>query len=161
MKTRNPNQWKRAFLAGLAILCIAFWSMHPAAAQDNKTAGGLTVYLGVIPAAIVRAPPPHSADQAMHGGIPRHDHQYHVVTAIFDAATNARVSDATVTAQVSGLGLSGTTRTLEPMEIAKTTTYGNFFNLPGADLYTIRLTIQRPGSQRLVVLDFKYDHRRP
>ena len=32
--------------------------------------------------------------------------------------------------------------------------------LPGADLYTIRLTIRRPSSQRSVVLDFKYDHRR-
>ena len=49
---------------------------------------------------------------------------------------------------------------LARMEIANTTTYGNFFNLPGADLYTIRLTIQRLGSQRPVVLDFKYDHRR-
>jgi len=142
------------------MLCIASASTSPAAAEDYKTAGGLAVYLGVVPAAMVKGPPPHSAEQPMHGGVPRHRHDYHVVAAVFDAVTNARVSDATVTAQVSGLGLSGTTKTLEPMELAKTTTYGNFFNLPGADLYTIRLTIQRPGSQRPVVLDFKYDHRR-
>jgi hypothetical protein len=142
------------------MLCIVFWSVQPAAAQDNKTAGGLTVYLGVVPAEMIRGPSPHSAEQPMHGGAPRHRHQYHIAAAVFDAVTNARISDATVTAQVSGLGLSGTTKTLEPMQIADTITYGGFFDLPGADLYTIRLMIQRPGSRRPVVLDFKYDHRR-
>ena len=148
---RNKSQWKMEFLVGLAMLCIATTS--PAAAEDYKTAGGLAVYLGVIPAEMVKGPP-------MHGGTPRHGHAYHLVAAVFDAATNARVSDAAVTAQVSGRGLSGAAKALEPMEIAKTTTYGNFFDLPGADLYTIRLTIQRPGSQHPVILDFKYDHRR-
>ena len=155
---RNPSQWKMAFLVGLAMLCVALGSTS-AAGQDYKTDGGLTVYVGIVPAEMVKGPPPHSAEQPMHGGAPRHGHQYHVVAAVFDAATNARVSDATVTAQVSGLGLSGTSKTLEPMQIANTTTYGGFFDLPGADIYTIRLTIRRPGSQRPVVLDFKYDHR--
>ena len=48
---------------------------------------------------------------------------------------------------------------VESMEIAKTISYGGFFDLPGAALYTIRLAIQRPGSQPFV-LDFKYGHRR-
>jgi hypothetical protein len=43
----------------------------------------------------------------MHGGAPGGSHDYHLVTAIFDAASAARVSDATVIAKVSGLGLSG------------------------------------------------------
>jgi hypothetical protein len=158
MRDRNQSSW--AFFAGLAILCIVLVTPGPAPAQDYKTDGGLTVYLGVIPAEMVKGPPPHSAQQPMHGGAPKHGHQYHVVAAVFDAATNARVSDATVAAQVSGLGLSGTTKTLEPMQIADTTTYGGFFDLPGADIYAIRLTIRRPGSPRPVVLDFKYDHRR-
>lgn len=150
---RSPSRWKRAFLAVLAMFCIASVTPSPAAGQGYKTDGGMTVYLGVIPAEMVKGPP-------MHGGAPRHGHQYHIVAAVFDAATNARVSDAAVTAQVSGLGLAGTTQSLEPMRIADTITYGGFFELPGADIYTIRLTIQRPGSARPVILDFKYDHRR-
>jgi hypothetical protein len=59
-----------------------------------------------------------------------------------------RVSDATVTAKVSGLGLSGAEKVLEPMAIANT-----------IDLYTIRVTVKRPGSQTPVVLEFRYDHR--
>ena len=46
------------------------------------------------------------------------------------------------------------------MEIAGTITYGGFVNLPGRDLYTVRLTIERPSPARAIVVDFKYDHRR-
>ena len=143
------------------ILSALLWASDPAAAQtgEPKTSGGLTVYLGVVPAEIVKGPSPHSAEKPMHGSIPRGAHEYHIVAAVFDAATNARVSDAAVTAQVSGLGLSGSTKKLEPMEIAGTTTYGVFFNLPGRDLYTVKLTVERPGGARPVTFQFKYDHR--
>jgi hypothetical protein len=95
----------------------------------------------------------------MHGRIPKGPHEYHVVAAVFDTASGARVSDAAVTAQVSGLGLSGTSKKLGPMEIAGTTTYGGFFNLPGRDRYTVKLTIERSVGAKPVVLEFKYDHR--
>ena len=146
-----------AIIALLSFLCVA----GPPAAQsgESKTNGGLTVYLGVVPAEIVKGPSPHSAEKPMHGRIPRGAHEYHVVAAIFDAATDARVSDAAVTAKVSGLGLSGGSKTLEPMEIAGTTTYGAFFNLPGRDLYTVKLTVERPGVARPVTFQFRYDHR--
>jgi hypothetical protein len=133
-------------------------------AQEYKTAGGLTVYLGVLPAEMVKGPGPHSAERPMHGGTPRGGHEYHIVVAVYDSASKTRISDATVTAKVSGRGLSDPQKTLEQMKIAGTITYGDtitygaFFNLT-ADLYTIRLTVQRPRSQP-VVLDFKYDHRR-
>jgi hypothetical protein len=119
----------------------------------TRTAGGLTVYLGVMPAEIVKG------QAIMHGGVPAGPHEQHIVVAIFDAASSGRVSDAAVTAKVSGLALSGSEKTLEPMNIANTVTYGGFFNLPGADLYTISVAVRRPGSQQPVVFDFKYDHR--
>lgn len=131
------------------------------AADDyTRSADGLTAYLGVMPAEIVRGHPPGHPEQAMHGGTPKGSHQYHVVAALFDSASGARISDATVTAQISGLGLAGSKAKLEPMEIAGTISYGGFFNLPGRDLYTVRLTIERPGAARAVELNFKYDHRR-
>lgn len=138
------------------LISTAQWIHTSTAAEEApyKTAGGLTVYLGVMPAEIVKGHP------AMHGGTPRGAHQYHVVVAIFDAGSGARVSDAAVATKVSGLGLSGPVTTLEPMKIADTTTYGTFVNLPGTDLYTIELTIRRSGSMEPVVVEFKYDHRR-
>ena len=152
----------RKCLVTLTLLSLVL--LPPAFAADRgglrKTVGGLTVYLGVIGAEIVKGPPPHSAERPMHGRIPKGAHEHHVVASIFDAATKARISDATVTAQVSGVGLSGPRKKLEPMEIAGTTTYGAFFDLPGRDLYTVKLTIGRPGAGQPVVVDFRYDHRR-
>ena len=135
-------------VGALVTLGVIFGVLNGIAAAaepgESKTSGGLTVYLGVVPAEIVKGPSPHSAEQPMHGRIPRGPHEYHVVAAVFDAATGARVSDASVTAQVSGLGLSGPSKKLEAMEIAGTASYGAFFNLPGRDLYRIRLAIERP-----------------
>ena len=131
-----------------------------ASSGEVKTSGGLMVYLGVVPAEFVKGPTPHSAERPMHRRIPRGPHEYHVVAAIFDAATSARVSDASVTAQLSGVGLSGTRKNLEPMQISGTTSYGAFFSLPGRDLYMIRLAIMRPGITQPVTIDFRYDHRR-
>lgn len=127
---------------------------------DYKTVGGLSVYIGVVPAELVKGLPSHqSSEPPMHGGIPHGSHQYHVVAAIFDSASGARISDATVTAQISGLGLSGSQQTLDPMKIADTTTYGGFVYLP-SDVYTITLTVKRLGSEQPVILNFTYDHRR-
>ena len=150
-----------------AMVVMALWvsvapSRRPATAADNgqfKTTDGLAVYLGVVPAEIIKGPPPHSAERPMHGHIPKGAHEYHIVAAVFDATTSARVSNASVTAQVSGLGLSGPSKMLEPMEIAGTTTYGGFFDLPGRDLYTVKLSIERSGGARPVIMQFKYDHR--
>ena len=122
--------------------------------EYKRSADGLTAYLDVMPAAFVKG------HQTMHGGTSDGPHEYHIVAAIFDQAGATRVSDATVMAKVSGLGLLRHEAKLEPMNIADTSTYGAFFYLPDVDVYTIELTIQRPGSQQPVILDFNYDHRR-
>lgn len=155
---------KRNLGFAFATLCLfaISWSSMAAAADDApyKIAGGLAVYIGVVPAEIVKGHPSQHTEKTMHGGAPKGAHKYHVVAAFFDATSSARVSDASVTARISGLGLSGEEKKLEPMEIASTVTYGEFFDLPGRDLYTIGLTIERPGQPKPVNLEFKYDHRR-
>ncbi|MGY3616380.1 hypothetical protein [Bradyrhizobium sp. USDA 10063] len=152
-----------AFLASLAFgLPLTGASVTAVAAETelSKTAGGVTVYLGVVPAQIVKGlSAGSSSERPMHGGIPKGPHEYHLVAAVFDAASGARVSDAAVTAEVAGLGLSGNRKKLEPMQIAGTTTYGGFVDLPGFDLYTVKLTIERSAAAP-AVLQFKYDHRR-
>lgn len=124
---------------------------------QSKTTDGLIIYFGVMPAAIIKGLPAHAAEPPMHGSAASGAHEYHMVVAVFDAATNARISDAIVIAKASGLGLSGPEQTLEAMKIADTVTYGTFFDLP-PDLYTISLSIQRPKSQPVTV-NFTYDHR--
>ncbi len=146
-------------LASLSTISVS--SQVVAAENDmSGTAGGVTVYLGVVPAEIVKGL--HAigtSERPMHGRIPEGPHQYHLVAAVFDVASGTRISDAVVTAEVSGLGLPGSKMMLEPMQIAGTTTCGGFVDLPGRDLYTVKLTVER-GRASPALLQFKYDHRR-
>src|SRR6516165_3698729 len=95
----------------LAVLFVSFGlggGVFTAGSDQMKAAGGVTVYLGVVPAEIVKGlPATGTSEQPMHGGVPKGPHEYHVVAAVFDVASGARISDAVVTAQISGLGLSG------------------------------------------------------
>jgi hypothetical protein len=160
----NLQILKRNLGFAFATLCLfaISWSGIATAADDApyKLADGLAVYIGMVPAELVKGHPSQHAEKTMHGGAQKGAHEYHVVVAIFDATSGARVSDVSVTAQISGLGLSGAKKKLDPMEIASTVTYGAFFDLPGRDLYTIGLTIERPGQPKPVTLEFKYDHRK-
>lgn len=145
-------------LAAIGLLAV----VAPAFAQDLtpfKIAGGLAVYLGVIPAEMITGHPKGHAEAEMHGGVPSGRHVHHVMVAIFDDASGQRITDAVVTASVAGLGLAGTEKTLEPMTVADAVTYGTYFDLPGRDRYRVRIEIARPGTARPVKVEFEYDHQ--
>jgi hypothetical protein len=123
-----------------------------------KTVAGLVVYLGVLPAAIIQGHVKDHPEETMHGGIPRGPHAYHVMVAIFDAVTGERMEKATVQARVTPLGFATVTRELEPMVIAGTVTYGNYFTMRGADPYRIEFSITPAESATPVTLEFSYEH---
>ncbi len=149
---------RAAFLGTLLAFCTFIYTAKAVDDAQFKTVDGLAVYLGVVPAAIVKGHPSGHTEQTMHGGVPVGRNEYHIVVAVFDVATSARISDARVIAEVSGLGLAATRRALEPMMIAQTITYGGFFDLPGRDIYTVKLEIQRPDGKPVPVT-FTYDRR--
>lgn len=154
----SPVHWSALFIALLVILAIvalptAGWGLE---AGQTKTEHGLTVYLGLLPAEIIRGHPKSHPESTVHGGPPRGEHAYHIVAAIFDAASGARIGDAKVMARVSSLGLAGQRQPLEPMSIADTISYGNYFSLSGKGPYRIDLEIARP--QGVVKISFDYRH---
>ena len=107
-------------------------------------------------APISKYPPAH-VERAM-GPISVDGSQYHLVVAIFDATTGARLSDATVGAEIFPQNQPATMVKLEPMRIADTTTYGGFFQAPDAHHYTIQLTIRRAAKREPVIVTFEYSH---
>ena len=151
-----PKWFRMVWLGLLFVLLVIASAAHAVDTGQTKSADGLTVYLGVIPAEIIRGHPPGRPERLAHGGPHGGRHSYHVVVAIFDAATGARVTDAKVSAQVASLGLGGPTRELEPMTIADTVTYGNYFSLPGKGPYRIHIAIER--AQKVTKMTFDYDH---
>lgn len=132
-------------------------SLPPDAFEPVRTAGGLTVYLGVLPAALIRG---HDAGTpgAMHAAPDTTPATHHVMVAAFDAAGGARITDATVTATVADRGGAPATRRLEPMTVAGAATYGSFFALAKGDApVAITIRIERAG-QAPVRVEFAYRH---
>lgn len=164
LSSRINRGWTRRLAVLAALVAAAFWlaAITPSHAANHnfRTAGDIGVYLGVVPAQIVLGHPPSHPEQTMHGGVPGGRHEYHILVAVFEQPSGTRVTDAEVTAKVSGEGhIGGTNLKLEPMTIADAVTYGNFIALPGSDRYTIDVHVRRPGKAEENVT-FSYRHGR-
>lgn len=156
MYARSMNTfWQAALvLIGVAVVNAV------AAAADNpenfQVVDGVAVYLGVMPAQIVQGHPGTHPEAGMHGGVPARGHRDHVVVALFDDATGERIENAQVSGSVMELGLGGERKNLEPMRIADTLSYGNYFHMPDSGIYHIRVRIRRPGAADV---EAKFTHR--
>jgi hypothetical protein len=138
---------------------LAFTTLSAAAVTEyEKHADGLAVYLGVMPAQLLRGNADAAHLATMHGGLPSGSGSHHVVVSIFAERTGRQIDDASVEAGVGLLGLGETRRRMEPMKIADTTTYGNFFPMTGAGPFVVRVTIRRPGQDHATQVQFNYAH---
>lgn len=125
---------------------------------DSKVVGNVLIYVGVLPAPIVRGHPATHSEASMHGGVPSRSDQYHVVIALFDAKSYQRISKAEVSARVSEVGMASENKKLEPMTIADTITYGNYFRMAGRGPFEIALAIKLPGSSEVIKATFEHRH---
>lgn len=144
----------------VALLCVLGATSSGIAEESlgARTASGLTVYLGVLPAAMIQGTTQEHAEVA-HGDVPRGPHAYHVVTAVFDAESGKRIEDAAIEARVTPLGLVPVTRRLDRMIIAGTVTYGGFFTMRGDVPHRIAFAVTTPRRPEPVVVEFRYEHR--
>lgn len=150
----------RVSVRGAAVFVAMMLAIGAALGNDGyQKSDGLAVYLGIVPAALVRGHPSSHAEGTMHGGPGTAPHQQHIVVAVFGAETGARVENARVSATVASLGHVGRqTVQLEPMKIANTITYGAFVKLSGNDRYEIVVEISAPGRSRPVSVTFSSEH---
>ncbi|MBY0563877.1 MAG: hypothetical protein K2P58_06795 [Hyphomonadaceae bacterium] len=119
-----------------------------------QTADGVTAYLGVTSSALIAAHAPDHAERRMHAG--RGTGNAHVMVALFDAETGARIEDAAVDASLRGERHRGSRQLrLEPMRIENVVTYGAFTTL-GRDRYHLTIKARRPDRPP-ARLTFVYD----
>lgn len=143
------------------LLATALLIASPAGAADYyKTADGMAVYLGVLPAELVLGHSPEHPEKQMHGGVPRGKRQHHIVIALFDSRNGERITDADVSARVQELGLAPISKKLEPMTIDKTVSFGNYFALSAPGPYRIDVEIRRHGAPKPITVRFDYSHPR-
>ncbi|MBA2655321.1 MAG: hypothetical protein H0U71_09710 [Gammaproteobacteria bacterium] len=124
-----------------------------------KEVDGVVIYLGALPAQMILGHGKEHPESKMHGGIPTSTHRYHLLVSLFDNATGQRITDADVTATVEEIGLTSETKTLEPMKIVNTITFGNYFKIDSQNLYRIIIQIRRIGTQqKMIKAEFTQEH---
>jgi hypothetical protein len=146
-----------SLLAAIAMAGVLGCGPEGSLPRSEQTVGGVTVYLGIVPAALVQGHSTTPGDpQALHGGAQPGTGSHHVMVALFNAGTGARITDARVRASVDG---RPSEKSLEPMEVNGLMTYGNFFALGGRGVRRIRVEILRAGKPAPIEADFAYEHQ--
>jgi hypothetical protein len=152
MDTRRTAKQLRA-AAAAAALALAAPALTGEAGGYRETED-MAVYVGILPAEMIKG---HTI---VHGGRTGTETQEkHLVVALFDRDSGERIEDARVSARVQQKGRQTTSRELEPMEIAGTITYGNYFAFPEEADYRVRLAITRSDGAS-EELDFDHAHFR-
>ena len=126
--------------------------------QNYKVVNGVAIYYGIIPADIVQGYPKESPERSMNGGVPSGENYIHLIVALFDNTTGKRIGNAEVTATVGELTLHGETKKLDPIYMANTITYGNYFKMDGQNTYSIVINIHRPGVSEVTEAKFTYEY---
>jgi hypothetical protein len=131
---------------GLVVTVPLTGCRRPPESGQSQVVEGLRFEYGLAPAAVVGAHPGDHPEATMHGGVSGQANRYHVVLALFNAASGARVGDAEVTMGLSGPGHPGVGGpTLEPMIIEGQASYGGYVVLPKASRYDLAFYVRRPG----------------
>lgn len=107
--------------------------------RAHKLVAGTDIYLGLLPA----------ADKGAG--------YYHVSIVLRDHASKAEIKNAQVEARVANL-MTGETKELEPATVNKAFSYGNYFQMPGKDPYTLTLKIRKPGAPAPFEAKFDLKH---
>lgn len=154
MKNRTTGAELYRWLGALLAIAVVM----PVGAQPHQqVVDGVAIYLGIVPAQVVRGHDPKHAERQMHDGAPAGEN--HLVAALFDDKSGKRITDAEVTAKVSGKGSPAIEKRLEPMEVAGATSYGGYFYMAGAGPYRIELRIHLTGAQRPIRAIFNWSRR--
>lgn len=156
----NTSLLKIRLLLSWLALVIAAFTGTASATDYYKTAGNVTVYLGVLPSELVQGHSPEHPENINHGGAPFAKRSHHVVVAVFDTKDGRRITYAEVTARVGEIGLAPVSKKLEPMTIDKWVSYGNYFAMASPGPYRIDVEVVWPGSSSPVKTSFKYSHPR-
>ena len=127
----------------------------PPAAPDpyRKVVEETEIRIGIVPAESLRGRP----EGAMHGGVPSGRSYFHVNVSLHDSKSGVEVKAAEVQARVAS-PLSGETKVMDAMTSGSATSYGNYFQMPGNEPYTV--TIQFRLKKDSPQLQARFDVKR-
>ena len=138
----------------LALAALAVFVALPAAAQQMKTVDGLVINIGIAGAIHVEhVDAQHGVHKGGHGsGV------QHIVVAIAEHKTGARVADAAVTIEVKDPKGVRQKKPALAMVTAGFPDYSEVFDFGWSGKYTVRVLVQRKGTTRPVEAAFTVNH---
>jgi cytochrome c5 len=120
----------------------------PATARDpnHRTIGGVDLHLGIAPAASAAVSQPRPSGAGY----------YYVNLSLRDVASGVYIKDAQIEARAANALTGGDAKKLEPMTLAESVSYGNFFRMQGKEPYVITVRVRRPDAAPIEAkFDFK------
>ena len=165
--TSSSTGWKSLAAGATLALALAPTPSSAGVVDGVKTVDDVTIYLGVVPAGIVRG---HEAelDAAVRSGLPRSSvHNLHIVAAVFNKANGARLENIQVRARIQEVGAPhgrqprSRTLPLQPMSVNGALTFGAFTTLGGWQDATFMIDVIRPSRSprhRMTTAAFEYSH---
>ena len=142
-------------------LALAPASASAGVVDGVRTVDDLTIYLGIVPAAIVRAHPPAHEERRMHGGGSAGLHEVHLLVAVFSRATGDRLRDVRVIARLHGTNANRWTVPLRPMTVNGVLTFGGYTSLGLEDDVMVSVDIVRANRTlrtATTTAQFEYRH---
>jgi hypothetical protein len=131
---------RRAGAASSLLIAMALLGCGRApSAGQSQVVDGLRFDYGVVQSETVAEHPSDHLERAMHQGPPAAPDSYHVVLALFDAKTGARIQDAEVSLELSGPGhgVGRVVMPLAPMKPVGDMSYGGYVSLPQSAKYRL------------------------
>ena len=123
---------------------------------DLKTVGRTEIYLGLLPAEVLRSYPKDSVERAMHGGVPSGAGQYHLNVSVIDAVSKAPISGARVEVKIEDPGISSEAIPLEAITINSMPSYGNYIQLKRKTQYSFIVRVRTPNSAQPIEATFAH-----
>ncbi len=156
------TKFLRYSIAGVLALLLALAPLAMSAGENTqyKIVDGVSIYVGVLPAEMLLGHPKEHHEREMHGGVPAGTNRYHIVVALFDAASGKRMTDVQVKIGGASIGMAAARNKAEPMLVNNQVTYGNYVTLPGQGPYKIQIEIRRTGTSKLIEVEFDYPFAR-
>ena len=143
----------------IPILLLAACGGGPRVAQipGSARSGDLVAYVGIVPAAVSRdrmaadAAPQHPAPTATADS-------HHLVVALFDATSGARIEQAEVIATHLAPRRQPVRRVLSPMRTGDVISFGGEFEISKGSGHLFEIEARRPG-RKPARFSFGYDNQ--
>jgi len=143
------------FLLVFFITALFQSTLHAEHSKLHINVMGLDIYLVVIPAEVLSTHSQTHINSDMHsqnkldsGG------QFHLAVSVIEAKSQRRLQDMELQARVVSKNSLGPKKLLEGMLMSGQLVYGNYFFIPGDEVYQVEVTIQHKSKRDALIVVF-------